>query len=115
MKEAKYQEQVLDYLKSRGAWCFTTHGGSMFQVAGLPDVIAVYKGIFLGLELKTGNYQATELQKQKLNNIQDAGGVGLILRDDFDLLNVTLHYIDKTGKAPKQQKHKVNLGVVFDE
>lgn len=115
MKESKYQTLILDYLTEKGAWCFTTHGGSMFQVAGLPDVIAVYKGIFLGLELKTGKYQATDLQKQKLNTIQDAGGVGLILRDDFELLNKTLHYIDTYGKAPKQEKYKVNLGVIFDE
>lgn len=115
MKESKYQEIVLDYLEKRGAWCFTSHGGSMYQVAGLPDVIGVYNGIFLGLELKTGNYQATDLQKQKLNNIQDAGGVGLILRDDLEELEKVLHYIDEYDVAPQQQKYNVNLGVIFDE
>lgn len=115
MKESKYQEIILDYLESKGAWCFTSHGGSMFQVAGLPDVIGVYKGVFLGLELKTGKYQATELQKQKLNMIQDAGGVGLILRDDLEDLDKVLHYIDKNKRAPKQNKYKVESGVVFDE
>lgn len=106
---------VLDYLKERGAWCFTSHGGSQFQVAGLPDVIGVYKGVFLGLELKTGNYQATPLQKHKLNEIQKAGGVGVILRDDLVYLDAILHYIDLNGKAPKQQQYTIQTGVVYDE
>lgn len=115
MKESKYQELVLDYLESKGAWVFTSHGGSMYQVAGLPDVIGTYNGVFLGLELKTGNYQATDLQKQKLNAIQKAGGVGQVLRDDFKELDKILHYIDKNGKAPKQKKYNVNMGVVIDD
>lgn len=115
MKESKYQELVLDYLKNHGAWCFTSHGGSMYQVAGLPDVIGTYKGIFLGLELKTGKYQATDLQKQKLNAIQAAGGVGMILRDDFKELEKVLYYIDRYGKAPKQKQYKVNMGVIIDD
>lgn len=115
MKESKYQRQVLDYLESKGAWVFTSHGGSQYQVAGLPDVIGVYKGIFLGLELKTGSYKATDLQKQKLNNIQDAGGVGVVLRDDLCHLDAILHYIDVNGVAPKQEKYKVNLGVIIDD
>lgn len=115
MKESKYQKLVLDYLKSRGAWCFTSHGGSHYQVAGLPDIIGVYKGVFLGFELKTGNYKATELQKSKLNAIQEAGGVGLVLTDDFEVLNETLHYIDTYHKAPKQQPYLVETGIVVDD
>lgn len=115
MKESKFQTQVLDYLKAKQAWSFTSHGGSQFQVAGLPDVIGVYKGVFLGLELKTGNYKATELQKQKLNNIQDAGGVGIVLRDTLDELEEILLYIDKHGKAPKQKHYKIKSEVIYDE
>lgn len=115
MKESTYQEKVLSYLEERGAWCFTTHGGSMYQVAGLPDVIACYRGFFLGLELKTGKYQATELQKQKLNNIQDSGGVGVILRDDFRDIEAILNYIDYYNEVPKQNKYPVKLGVVIDD
>lgn len=114
MKESKFQEQVLDHLEKKGAWCFTSHGGSMFQVAGLPDVIGVYKGIFLGFELKTGNYQATQLQKSKLNNIQDAGGVGLIIRDTLIDIDKVLDYIDKNGKAPKQEKYTLDMDVIID-
>ena len=114
MKESKYQQKVLAYLNKRGAWCFTSHGGSQYQVAGLPDIIASYKGIFLGLELKTGTYQATELQKSKLNNIQASGGVGLILRDDFVDLEKTLDYIDKYAKAPKQKPYKIEASVIYD-
>lgn len=115
MKESKYQQLILKYIKDKGGWCFTSHGGSQYQVAGLPDVIACYKGVFLGLELKTGKYKATELQKSKLNNIQRAGGVGQILRDDFDEIDKIFNYIDKHGQAPKQTLYKVNMGVIIDD
>ena len=115
MKESKYQEKVLAYIRERGGWCFTSHGGSMYQVAGLPDVIGTYKGVFLGLELKTGKYQATELQKAKLNAIQASGGVGMILRDNFIALDEVLAYIDKYGKAPQQKPYKINDGVIIDD
>lgn len=114
MKESKFQTLVLDYIEERGGWCFTSHGGSMYQVAGLPDVIGTYKGVFLGLELKVGNYQATQLQKSKLNAIQEAGGVGMILRDSLVDLDNVLTYIDKHGKAPKQTKYELKAGVIYD-
>ena len=41
------KQKVLAYLNERGAWCFTSHGGSQYQVAGLPDVIASYKGYLI--------------------------------------------------------------------
>lgn len=114
MKESQFQRKVLDYIEDNGGWCFTSHGGSQFQVAGLPDVIGTYKGIFLGLELKVGKYQATELQKSKLNNIQDSGGVGLILRDSLDELEQIFKYIDKHGKAPKQKKYKLKGSIIYE-
>lgn len=114
MKESQFQKKVLHYIEEKGGWCFTSHGGSQYQVAGLPDVIGTYKGIFLGLELKVGKYQATELQKSKLNAIQDAGGVGIILRDSLVDLEKIMKYIDKHGKAPKQKKYNVEMGIVYD-
>ena len=114
MKESAYQTIVMDYIKSVGGWCFTTHGGSQFQRAGLPDVIACYKGFFFGLELKVGNYQATELQKSTLNNIQDTGGVGLVLRDNLTHIKDVIRYIDKYNKIPKLSHYPVDGGIVFD-
>lgn len=114
MKESEYQTKVLDYLESVGAWAFTTHGGSAFQRAGLPDVIGSYKSVFLGLELKVGTYQATELQKSTLNNIQASGGVGLILRDNLLHIKDVIRYIDKYGKAPKLEPYEVKGGIIFE-
>lgn len=115
MKESVFQTKVLDYLKSVGAWCFTTHGGSQFQVAGLPDVLACYKGVFLGFELKTGNYQPTPLQLSKLNRIQLAGGVGMVIRDRLDDIIDVLDFIDFCGHAPTQVPYIIKSEVIIDE
>lgn len=36
--------------------------GDIFMRAGIPDIIACYKGRFIGIEVKDGNNVASELQ-----------------------------------------------------
>lgn len=50
------------------------------NINGIPDIICCYKGLFIGLELKQENGRATELQKRKLDAINNAGGIGLIVK-----------------------------------
>jgi Holliday junction resolvase len=73
MSECSLQTNVIKYLRSVGAYAINIHGDE-FQ-AGVPDVIACYKGRFLGLELKAPNGQLSKLQKRNLQKIQKAGGI----------------------------------------
>lgn len=86
MTEKQFENQVKKFLKEHGAWFVKTWGGG-YQRAGLPDIIACYKGKFLGIELKAENGRASELQKHEIETIRMAGGVGIILKpsgfDDF--------------------------------
>lgn len=53
---------------------FKSHGGP-FQVAGLPDIIGVHKGRFIGIEVKQPGEEPTSLQYQILDLIRAAGGI----------------------------------------
>ncbi len=64
------------YLTSLGGdvFYFKEHGGP-YGTSGMPDIIACYKGRFLGLEAKLPGGRLTELQKRAIEKINRAGGI----------------------------------------
>lgn len=93
MKEAQFSREVTQYLESKGA-IVNNQTGSMFAKVGVSDLLVCYKGFFIALELKVGNYQPDPLQLSYLQKVRDAGGFGLILRDNIQELMVLLSCID---------------------
>lgn len=93
MKEAQFSKQVVKYLKEKGA-LVNVNTANMFDRVGRSDVECCYKGYFIALELKVGDYTADPLQITYLQKVRDAGGFGLILRDNIHELMVLLSCID---------------------
>ena len=93
MKEAQFSREVTQYLESKGA-IVNNQTGSMFSKVGVSDLLVCYKGFFIALELKVGNYQSDPLQISYLQKVRNAGGFGLILRDNIHELMVLLHCIE---------------------
>ena len=46
---------------------------------GSPDLYVCIRGLFIGMELKSEHGKPTLLQEQKLKEIEDAGGMGLVV------------------------------------
>jgi hypothetical protein len=59
---------------------------------GLPDVIGIYKGRFIGVEIKIGKDRQSEDQKNREQEIYLAGGVYLIAKT-FDQIKPLLDEI----------------------
>lgn len=93
MKESQFSKEVTTYLESKGAIVNNQTGG-MFSKVGVSDLLVCYKGYFIALELKVGNYQPDPLQISYLQKVRDAEGFGLILRDTIQELMVLLSCID---------------------
>jgi len=53
-----------------------------YGAAGVPDIVACYKGRFLGIECKAGGNRTTALQVKNLNEIGRCGGVALVVNED---------------------------------
>lgn len=55
-------------------------GGGKYTKAGLPDMHIVVCGISIEIELKSATGRPSELQRQKLSQIADAGCIGFVAR-----------------------------------
>lgn len=78
MLESKIQKDIRAYLTKKRVyhWRFQ----AQTNLNGIPDILCLYKGFFIGLELKQENGVATGLQLRKIKNINDNGGIGLIVK-----------------------------------
>lgn len=87
MKEGVLVSKIKKYLIKNGAYCENIWGGG-FQAAGIPDIIACYKGVFLGIEVKLDYNKPSEIQKAKLKLINKAGGIGIVAYSVDDVKEV---------------------------
>ena len=92
--EAKVKAKIKAALKARGAW-FCSPIGTGWGTQGVPDILACYRGQFLGIEVKAPGCinRLTELQKDQLFAIGIAGGYSLVA-DDPAIVEKALNTID---------------------
>lgn len=77
VKESKVQADIIKYLKSVGAYVVKVQ---MANRSGIPDLIACYKGRFIGIEVKTPDTKnnTSNLQEYNIAQIQKAKGLALV-------------------------------------
>lgn len=73
-RESVFVRRLLLKLREHGVFTFKTHG-SMYQMAGLPDVVGCCRGYFFAFECKLPGEQPTKLQSYIGKQIQAAGGI----------------------------------------
>lgn len=78
--EGALKKEIKAYLKSRGIyWAIVPEGA--FGKSGDPDLIACYKGLFVGLEAKTYEGRQSGIQQVRQREIEDSGGIYAIVRN----------------------------------
>jgi Holliday junction resolvase len=87
------KKQVTLKLKEMGAYYFFPVA-SGFMSSGVPDIVACWKGNFLGIECKANGNRPTALQIKNLVDIEKAGGKSILI----DETNVELLELIITGK-----------------
>ena len=78
--ENRIKKWVDDQMKHRlpGAWRYCPPGGR-FGSNGQPDRLYFYRALFIAIECKAEGGVATELQKKRLQEISDNGGIVAII------------------------------------
>jgi len=77
------------------------HWGGMMGTKGVPDILGIYKGRFLGIEIKTASGKVRPEQEAFLENIRENGGIGFVARnldDVIDNLGLRDRFLDFGGK-----------------
>lgn len=86
--EGKVKKKVVTLLKEHDCWYFFPANNG-FGKAGIPDVIAIVSGVFVGIEVKADRTKKpTELQVKCGGEIRRAGGEWFLVCDDTSLLQV---------------------------
>jgi Holliday junction resolvase len=78
--EAKVKKRIKETLDSMGAY-FIQPIGTGFGSNGAPDIVACYKGLFIGVEAKAGKGKTTALQEFNLKRIEGMGGLALVINE----------------------------------
>jgi Holliday junction resolvase len=91
--EKKIKIKVKKILDKLGAYhCMPSTGG--YGASGVPDIIACYKGLFIGIECKANGGKPTALQIKHLSLIKQAKGFSIIIDEhNIDMLKSLLHHL----------------------
>jgi hypothetical protein len=91
--EAKVKNQIKKILDTNQIYHFSPYMAGMGR-AGVPDIIACFKGHFLAIEAKAGNNKPTALQERELSKIQACGGHAMVINEDnLDTLQFVIKQI----------------------
>ena len=79
MNEATLIQSIRKYLATLPDCFFWKEHGGQYGTAGIPDIIACYKGRFIALEAKVGKNKPTKLQAATIDKIRQAGGTAAVV------------------------------------
>ena len=78
--EKKVKDAVTKILKEYNTYYFYPATGG-FGRSGVPDIVACFRGHFIGIECKAGNNTTTALQDRELTKIEEAGGRAMVINE----------------------------------
>ncbi len=83
--EGKIKKRLTEMLKAHKVWYFYPAANGMGR-AGIPDVVAIVDGQFIGIECKADETKKpTALQLQCAKQIREAGGYWFLINGDLSL------------------------------
>lgn len=78
--EGKVKKQVKKILDDLGAYHFSPMMDG-YGRSGVPDIIACYKGKFIGIECKAGDNKPTLLQLRNIEDIKRNQGLAIVVNE----------------------------------
>jgi len=84
--EKHITKSIRDFLKVMGIFHWKEHGG-LGSAPGVPDIIGIYGGRLLAIEIKTPKGKLSPQQNYFLKKISEAGGIAFVARSVEDVIN----------------------------
>lgn len=76
--ESKLQANIIRYLKSKGGFILTINGATL---KGIPDILCLFNGKLLAIEVKLPNKKPTKLQLSMIDKLNQAGAIAYVEND----------------------------------
>lgn len=70
--ETRLQRRVQAYLKGSGAYVWKVHGNE-FTPVGLPDIVGVWRSLFIAVETKEPGERLSTVQEYRVQRLRMAG------------------------------------------
>ena len=85
MSEHEIQTEIIKLIRARGGVAIRVNSGNVSHHVkgadkGTSDIIALYRGVYLAIEVKDGNKKATQAQLDFGKHVEDAGGVFIVAK-----------------------------------
>ena len=84
--EAEITRAIRHVLKTLGVWHYKVHQG-LGSTPGIPDIIGIWNGHLLAIEVKTAKGKLSPKQEVKLKEINQNGGLAFVARGIDDVIN----------------------------
>lgn len=85
MLESEIQSRILQYLKKQGIFHFKTQSTN---ISGIPDIVCIYSGVPLFLEVKQPKGKLSKLQEYQMDKIRQAGGYAFVVTSVTDIPSI---------------------------
>ena len=87
--ESKVKAKIKAILKAHDIY-YAMPIGTGFGNSGVPDFLCCVHGYFIAIEAKAGKGTTTALQAKNLKQIEESGGVALVI-NETNLADIELH------------------------
>ena len=77
-EEKRIENSIKHWLETNNCWLIKVQGGSNNPSTGVPDILACYKGRFIGIEVKTPTGRLTKIQQYHIDQINKSGGIAFV-------------------------------------
>ena len=78
LTESQITKQIRDLLNACQIFHWKNWSGPMTYPKGIADILGIYKGQFLAIEVKRPGYKPTVDQQAFLDRVNEAGGIGFV-------------------------------------
>lgn len=106
-RETEIQKEIMEYLWGKDIFCWRNNSVGVFdpfkckyrkpskyEIMGVSDILGVYKGKFLAIEVKSAKGRTTDNQANFIHKVIENDGIAFVAKsvEDVDLMFKKLGY-----------------------
>ena len=85
--EAETTKAIRNLLRLLGVWHYKNFSGPMQYPKGISDILGIWEGKFMAIEVKTKIGRVSEHQVKFIDSVNDAGGLAFVARSVDDVID----------------------------